>query len=155
MMKLMKKVAGFTLIEVLVSMVVLAFGILGVASLQAIALKSSSSSLFYSQANNFAYNIIDAMRANRAVAIAGGYDYNATMLPYCNNNLDVSAGTIAMQDLARWTNDLACTLPSGTGGIQVATDANNNITATITVQWDNSREQSDQSAIQIQVITNL
>lgn len=152
---------GFTLLEVLITMGVLTMGLLGLASLQIIALKSSSSVQFYSQANNLAYSIIDTMRVNHVRAIAGDYNTDFTTTT-CIHEYDVTnAGTtIAEQDLANWINTIACTLPNGSGSIQVYPDGNNMI-AVIIVQWDNSREQSNQSTegnqstLNIQVVSYL
>lgn len=69
---------GFSLIEVLVAILVLAVGMLGIAALQATALRNSQSSFERSQAVVESYSIIDAMRANRDAAIIGGYDIDWT-----------------------------------------------------------------------------
>ena len=57
---------GFTLIEVLVAMVVMAIGLLGLASLQALALKDNQDAYFRSQANLLIYEMGDRIRANPA-----------------------------------------------------------------------------------------
>ncbi len=56
---------GFTLIEVLVSMFILAIGLLGLASLQGISLKNNQDAYLYSQANALAYEMSDRIKANR------------------------------------------------------------------------------------------
>lgn len=56
---------GFTLIEVLVSLIVLAIGLLGLAQLQARGLKFNQDAYARSQATVLAYEMIDRMRANR------------------------------------------------------------------------------------------
>lgn len=164
MIRVKQKFAGFTLLEVIITMVVLAIGLLGLASLQGIALKSTSSIQFYSQANILAHSILDNMRVNRQQAKDGAYNIDLTSTPIeCTNDYDVTtvASSLAEQDLEHWTNNLACTLPNGTGIIDVNTDANNNSIVVITVQWDNRREQSvqsdqsDESTRQVQVVSNL
>ncbi|MCX7101946.1 MAG: type IV pilus modification protein PilV, partial [Methylobacter sp.] len=64
----MKQTAGFTLIEVLIAMLVLAVGLLGLAGLQATSLKSNQSAYNRSQATQLAYDLADRMRANVAGA---------------------------------------------------------------------------------------
>jgi len=131
----MRKSTGFTLIEVLVAMAVLAIGLLGLASLQATSLRVNSSALFRSQATNLAYSIVDAMRVNRAAALAGDYDIDIpTTLPNCPTAAVTLTGTIAQRELAAWTNALACTFPQGTGSIVPAGGS----VYTITVQWDDT-----------------
>ena len=70
----MRKQTGFTLIEILVTVVVLAIGLLGLAGLQAAGLSFSSTAAQRSQATSLAYDIIDRMRANVNVARAGNYN---------------------------------------------------------------------------------
>src|SRR5690606_40985166 len=65
---------GIGLIEVMVAVAILAFGMLAIAALQATALRNSQSSLERSQAVMKTYAILDAMRANRDVAMIGGYN---------------------------------------------------------------------------------
>ena len=61
-----RAVAGVGLIEVLIAVVVLAFGLLGIAAMQITSLRSSQSALERSQAVAQSYAMFDAMRANRA-----------------------------------------------------------------------------------------
>lgn len=118
------RVAGFSLIELLVATVVLAVGLLGVAALQSVALKSSRTALHRSYATFYAYDIIDAMRVNRPAAVeAGAYDINL--------GEDADPGTIAGNDLDDWKTALARDLPEGDGAVQVTNPSR----AHITIQW--------------------
>ncbi|WP_341645046.1 type IV pilus modification protein PilV [Thauera sp. SDU_THAU2] len=65
---------GTTLIEALVAVVVLSIGLLGMAGLQANALKLNQTSMQRSQATILAYSILDQMRSDTAAAKAGDYD---------------------------------------------------------------------------------
>ena len=58
------KNTGFTLIEVLIAMLVLAGGLLGLAGLQATSLSNGQSAYNRSQATQLAYQLADNMRAN-------------------------------------------------------------------------------------------
>lgn len=69
-----RRARGVTLLEVLISVLVLGVGLLGVAAMQANALKTNHSALQRSQAVMLAYFMLDAMRANRNAALAGDYD---------------------------------------------------------------------------------
>ena len=60
----MKNIEGFSIIEVLIAVIILAGGMLGLAGLQASGLKSSLSSHQQSQATTFAYDLADRIRAN-------------------------------------------------------------------------------------------
>ena len=58
--------SGMTLIEVLVTAVILAVGLLGAATIQLGALKVTDSSRMISQASFIAYDMLDRIRANSA-----------------------------------------------------------------------------------------
>lgn len=121
---------GASMIEVLVSIIILSIGLLGMAGLQTAGLKSNQSASFRSTASMMAYSILDSMRANRVVAGAGGYNYSLS-------EEDASPETEAeiSGDVKTWLEELTLRLPDGAG--TVAVDADNKVT--ITIQWDDSR----------------
>lgn len=63
---------GFSLVEVLVSIVILSFGLLGAVGLQAAALKNNRDARLQSEATNLARELAEMMRANARVAGAAG-----------------------------------------------------------------------------------
>ncbi|QFY90557.1 type IV pilus modification protein PilV [Magnetovirga frankeli] len=126
----MRRFGGFSLIEVLISLVIFSVGLLGLAALQATALKQNSTAWVRSQATQFSYDIADRMRVNLAAARNGDYDSDyPNTAPSCNPSLAPS-GTLAQQDLAEWRNLLACWLPAGEGAV-----ARSGNTFTISVRW--------------------
>src|SRR5664280_455779 len=64
----MNKNSGFTLLEVLIAMLVLAVGLLGLAGLQATSLRNNQSAYNRSQATQLAYDLADRMRNNASVS---------------------------------------------------------------------------------------
>ena len=62
---------GLTLIEILITLLVLAIGLLGLAALQGFSLQSGQASYYRTQATNMAYEVSDFTRANRSIATAG------------------------------------------------------------------------------------
>jgi type IV pilus assembly protein PilV len=119
--------SGFTLIEVLVAIVVLSIGLLGLAGLQATGLRHNQSAGFRSTATVLAYDIADAMRANRVEARNNNY----TILMSAAK----PTGTAVYQiDLNNWLSEIALRLPAGDGAVSVVNDV-----VTVTVQWDDSR----------------
>lgn len=130
------KQSGFTLLEVLVAMLVLAIGLLGLAGLMASSMRNNLSASHRTQATWMAYDIIDRMRANRASAVTGGYVTAMGTAATCSAAAPTGTDTIPVQDIAAWKNQLACALPAGNGSIavNVATRA-----ATIVIQWNDSR----------------
>jgi type IV pilus assembly protein PilV len=125
-----RSMAGVGLVEVLVAMVVLAFGLLGVAALQATALRNSQSSLEHSRAVIQTYAMFDRMRANADQARLGAYDL-------VNLTCDVpDAGTLPQNERREWIQALKADLgPNACGQIL----CNNPARCTIVVQWDDAR----------------
>lgn len=132
---------GATMLEVLITMVVLAIGLLGLAGLQITSIQSNHGSYYRSQATVLAYDITDRMRSNRTAALAGEYAVN---FPASATDRAVT-GVLAQQDTAQWLNELGATLPGGTGRIST-----NDKLVTIEVRWNGSRGEikdvSDSSA---------
>lgn len=129
-----RKQYGATLIEVLVTLVVLAIGLLGMAGLQTMSIKSNQSAYYRSQASFLAYDITERMRANRKAAQDGDYDVNFP----ASSKANAVSGTRAKQDLAEWLNSLADKLPNGTGKISREISPENTL-VTLEVRWDDSR----------------
>jgi type IV pilus assembly protein PilV len=140
---------GVGLIEVLISVLILGIGLLGIAAMQATALRNSQGSFERSQAVIQSYSILDAMRANRNAALAGEYALGGGMI------CEVPASTsLAAADMNRWITSLKNTLGSGvdsdetTCGQVVCTAAGE---CTVTVQWDDSRAtQANESGARVQ-----
>ncbi len=63
----MQNQQGFSLIEVMVTMLIVSIGLLGIAGIIMTSLKNSQSSYGRSQATLLANDIIDRMRANRGL----------------------------------------------------------------------------------------
>lgn len=115
---------GFSLIEVLIVFFVLSVGLLGMAALQMKSMQYNQSSYIRSQATVAAYDMLDRMRANRAVAVAGGYN-----VAYANTT-SAGPGAVERADVLEWATFLATTLPTGQGQIVC-----NNPMCVITIQW--------------------
>jgi len=130
---------GLTLIEALITLLVLTLGLLGVAGMMAHSLKNNHSSYLRSQATVLAYDIADRMRANRAAVETKAYALALGKDP-------LSSG-IAQQDLLDWQAALARFLPSGTGAVACGADGAPPFVCRITVQWDDSRGAADPAQV--------
>lgn len=107
---------GYTLIEVMVALFILSFGLLGMAGLQVASLKQNQSAYMRSQATILAYDIIDRMRANIAASENGDYFISAgTVTNNCETTNGCTDSEMAAHDVARWQARLAEELPSGSG----------------------------------------
>ncbi len=115
---------GFSLIEVLIALLVLAIGLLGLAALQAQGLRFNHDAYVRTQATHIAYDIVDRMRANTA---------NAAAYTAADPNLacDPTVSTVNM-DLSCWYDGLAAAIPGGNGLITANATAN---FFDITVRW--------------------
>ncbi|OOG24910.1 type IV pilus modification protein PilV [Thioalkalivibrio denitrificans] len=137
---------GFTLVEVLIAVLVLAIGLLGLAGLQASSLRFNHDAQLRTQATLLAYDIADRMRANREAAINEG-DYDAGFaVTSCDVDFPDSfpgyaSLSVADQDLAEWRNQMACLLPLGEGSVTRVDDV-----VTVTVRW-NERDPDDPAAM--------
>lgn len=117
-----------TLIEILVTVLVLSIGLIGLASLQGNALKANHSAYMRAQATILAYDMLDMMRVDRRATLQQDYDGTHTTPPSGSDLPDV--------ELNRWVTDLQSTLPDAEAAI--ATDSTNDI-VTISVTWDDTR----------------
>lgn len=121
------RVRGFSLIEVLVTIVVLTFGLLGLSALQGRALIGENEAYQRAQAGIFLSDMVDRLSANRLAApcFANGqnmvniqsYGTGVTALPACTGQT-VGAAAMSSADLVMqgWHNQLLGTMVTkGTG----------------------------------------
>ncbi|MDG6347421.1 type IV pilus modification protein PilV [Luteimonas sp. 8-5] len=139
---------GVGLIEVMVAVAILAFGMLGIAALQATALRSSQSSLERSEAVMHIYAILDAMRANRDVAMIGGYNMgnitaNYVVTAWACGRPD--AGDLAANDRRLWMGTTAepGSLKATLGGDACAAIRCSDTECIVALRWDDSRAGGD------------
>lgn len=121
MMKHFKKLkrrsgqSGFTLVEVLISVVVLSIGLLGLAGLQTMAIKFDHEAYLRTQVAYLADDMAARMRANRSQAAA--YIGNITTTPpaACETAAGCTPAQMADYDTAKWQALITELLPQGTG----------------------------------------
>lgn len=110
--------SGFTLIEILVTMLILAVGLLGIASLQLKGLQFNHDAHLRSQVSTLAYNIADRMRLSEdasdglAASYLGNYTVPTTK-PSCTPTTFPAAPVSAQSDLACWRESVWKALPPG------------------------------------------
>lgn len=129
---------GISLVEMLIALLVLSFGLLGVAGLQAVSLKNNHAAYLRSQATILAYEIVDRMRANRASALNQVYDYNAGQINSSSafpTGAPSSSDTVAQADLTAWWTNLQGLLPMGAAAIDCAVTR----VCVVGVEWDDTR----------------
>jgi type IV pilus assembly protein PilV len=142
---------GFSLIEAMVSLVVVSVGMIGIAALYGQGLGAGRTALYRTQAVNLAADMADRIRVNRL----GGLAYNG---PAANNNCDPGGGVnctpaqMAGQDLFDWQAQVAALLPNGAGNVVAANGTPPSYA--ITVGWQEVGIGATNYAVTIQVPTN-
>lgn len=142
---------GLTLIEILVTMVILSVGLLGLAGMQVNGLRSNQSAYLKTQASLLAADMADRMRLNSERAIAGDYngfssESNTSSIPSCTSSaLGCSAVNQSALDKAEWVQQI-----NGSGEVALLPDAVGTITRgagnlfTITVQWSETEADANE-----------
>lgn len=121
---------GFTMIEVLVALIVLAIGLLGVAGVQTLAMKQTTNSHVRSQVSILAYDMVERIRANLPGAEGGEYS-SITAAPTAPTCTTCSPAQVADLDASQWYTSLNNSIPGFTGAsVTVASGV-----ATVTINW--------------------
>ncbi|WP_397451322.1 type IV pilus modification protein PilV [Pseudomonas sp. NA-150] len=118
---------GVALIEVMITLLILAVGLLGVAMTQLNALKYSDSAMLHSQASFIAYDMLDRIRANPDA------NYTLTSLASAPGSGNLSAPRD--QDLY----DFASNIKAFAGANADASISKVKAAVTITLTWNDSR----------------
>jgi type IV pilus assembly protein PilV len=137
---------GFTLIEVLIAMMILAVGLLGLAALQAASLRNNQSAFYYSQATQLAYDIADRMRANVVSASTYTNIKPVDAKPQTDDCLKVTTTCtpekMAEHDLYEWYTAIRSTFPESVDTLsQIEVNTVGGIdTYTVTISWNDNRD---------------
>jgi len=155
---------GFSMIEVLVSVLIVSIGILGTLSLLINGLRMSSSSNYRSIAAAQATAMAEVLRGNpRAIISPAGSGLSSFDVPVPGSNPDCyGVGGCARSDFVNnnvwdWQQQLANSLPSGTGIIcrDGSAAASTTLACTNTGQyvvkvcWNEQRIQASSSALNV------
>ena len=126
--------SGFSLIEAMVTLVVLSVGMIGIASLYGQGLGAGRTALYRTQAVNLAADMADRIRLNRlaGAAYGGGANNNACDPPLAA--LPCTPAQMAAHDLFRWQASVVAMLPNGAGTVRFANGTPP--TYTINVTWE-------------------
>lgn len=139
-------VSGFTLVEVLVVVAVMALGLLGGLSLLLTGLRASRSAMQQTAAASLAADLGDRIRTNRSAGPA--YALNAgTALARpalsCLSPGDCDSQDVAAHDLYEWQQSTRFALPGARTSVRVSpADAPHAHVYRILVEW----QQADQAA---------
>ena len=139
--------SGFSMIEVLVAVLVLAVGLLGFALLQTMNLRFTQSANYRTEATNLAYDLLDQMRANRfqagQYAGAAGADFAPGTLAYAPCSRPVASAADIAANIARWQCQVVEALGPTAGAAIIYVDG----AVRVTITWGDQRwDQQDPSA---------
>lgn len=166
------RMQGFSLIELLVAVVIMAVGILGIAGLQVVSMQQNRSALYRAQAVQLANGLLDRIRVNKNITYSALID----AAPQATTDCEVNSCTptqMAAYDIAQWkcsinsddstgqplttcqnymgldgiTKGITGELPDGQGSVILASGV-----YTVTIQWVDERDGSTASiAVRAQV----
>lgn len=127
-----RRQSGFTLIEVLVTLVLVSVGLLGIAALQLTTLQGNQESYVRSQASVLAGDILDRIRANPVAFRNDEYTFDYNGKP--------SATTTRVgDDMNKWQTMIDTLLPGGAvaaAGKIDRTVSGSRYIVTITIRWN-------------------
>lgn len=156
--RVLRSVRGFSLVEILVTLVIIAVGMLGIAKLQALAISSTGVASLRSIAAIEASSLAAAMRANRDYWSISPASFTVTTntVAHTNSIVDTPAGQLtgiapdcmvansfctpvqmASYDVTQWVGDLNAALPnvSATVACPLIVVGTFPISCSITISW--------------------
>ena len=138
------KQKGFSLIEVMVSVTLLAISMVGLAALQNSSTKFDHQAYIRSQSVIQVSDMVDRMRANTVGVESGFYHQDPTPTSFTKNCNTVgntcTASELAAYDIVTWNSQNTDLLPGGFGTISYVTISTYNIR----VDWN---EQEDEASV--------
>ncbi len=135
---------GFSLVEVLIAMVVMAIGMLGIAGMYVHSLQAGRTSQLRTQAVTLASDVADRIRANPQggiVYIGAGSNNDCTEVSAC------TAAQLAAYDIWLWNQQRDLSLPAGaTVSVRYDdTDPDQPPVYTVVVSWPEAGDTSNYS----------
>lgn len=141
---------GMSLIEILVSIVIIAIALFGTAGLQLAAMRLGQGGVLRSHAVFLAQDIAERMEGNATAAVAGAYAVAATGTPPA---LDLTCQTgpcsqtqLATYDISQWANSVSTALPQSTWSV-TRTVTGNPSTYVVAINWIDRRAKTGDTTI--------
>ncbi len=155
-MKSNKLQRGFTLIEAMIALLIFSIGLMGMAALMLLSVKTNQSAYLRTQASFLAQSMADRVRANMGLVNSynGTYSVATAAADPCASGAACPPATMVTRDRAVWSRQLADSLPNPTavidcngnvmGGVVHAGAAPYNGLCTLTISWDEATLQRGQ-----------
>jgi type IV pilus assembly protein PilV len=132
-----RKQQGFSLIEILITSVIVSISVLGLVSLQLSELRNTRNALISSQASILLTDISERIRANPTQVASYDLAHAATLQAVNCKTKDCTPAQLAAYDLYTWQAMLKQSLPSGGGTVTPAGSS-----LTISIRWDQNLDGS-------------
>lgn len=130
---------GFSLIEVMVALLVLAIGLLGVLVMQARGLQFNQAGYMQSQAMFMAEDIVERIRSNQTAINSYEIDFDDDAddsADLCDSiGSPCSDVEMAASDLLQWKTQLQSVLPQGDGRVAIGLPSGNLLPVTVQIQF--------------------
>lgn len=135
--------SGSSLLEVLVTIVIMTIGLLGLAKLQVSNLRNQQNALYRAEATFLANDILDSMRILNSNVASNNSARDKGLHYVVDTGSTTAAGpsAVAIADVTGWKARIAQALPAGDGSIAV-----NGRIATIRIEWNDRRPGTPDSA---------
>jgi type IV pilus assembly protein PilV len=130
-----RRQAGFTLLEILVSLLLIAIGVLGTAGLQALSMKINQGGQLRSQAVVLGMDFVERIEANNPATVLGKYapaTYPTSFTTDCSVNF-CSTDDLATYDLVEFQTRVQALLPGSS--VAVSVSGTGPFTYTVQITW--------------------
>ena len=136
------KINGFTLVELLIALVIVAIGALGHAKMQMNSMRNAQRASFSQSANIALHDIVQRVRGMPNAALAGEFNSAIGTGPSssesCNDSgVDCTRSEFATFELVDWYSEVSKILPSPQFSVVQSTNL-----FTVTLIWDANRDNS-------------
>ncbi len=126
--------AGLSLIEVLIALLVLGFGLLGLAFLQTMNLRYTQSANQRTQAVNLAGELLDMMRSNRSQLASYAMEQDMSSVPEPTDGCETETDLGAANNVERWKCEVREALGADASA-KVVTDAGTGLVS-VRLRWN-------------------
>lgn len=150
-----KKQSGLSLIEILVTVLIVNFGILGLSKLQLSNIKSINNSILSLNASFYAESLADKLQGNSSLAKSSDSAYvlasftdtpnSQAMNAVCINSA-CSASNLAVYDMNTWLYQIKTRFPKGKAKI-TKSDTGSTTMYVIEIQWVYKAETNQYSLV--------
>lgn len=134
--------AGVSLIEILITVIVLAIGLLGLAAMQNTSVKFSYESYLRTQGSFLSYDLMDRIRANPDTVYGLSVGDEPTASVECTDaSANCNAVQLAQADLAAWYELASDIFPDAEFEL---VDENNDGSYVLRISWEDRYESDEQ-----------